>query len=73
MPLFAFECADCHAQTELLVASTGEAQCPSCGSGTVAKLPSAFAPMSGPIASDPAPAACGTANCCMGEGGCALN
>ena len=73
MPLFVFECTDCHVQAELLVSGKGEALCPSCGSSSVGKLPSAFAPMRGGRTPESAPMTCGVSNCCMGQGGRALN
>jgi len=73
MPLFAVECVDCHAQAELLVSGTFDARCPSCGSSSVEKLPSAFAPMSGGQSPESVPMDCGTSNRCMGQGGCGLN
>lgn len=37
MPLFEFECADCHAQVEILVRGTEAPVCPKCASSALQK------------------------------------
>ena len=46
MPLYEFECSDCHEEFEDLVPSLqriDEVECPKCGSGRVQRLQSGFA------------------------------
>lgn len=43
MPLFDFECRECHERFEEIVSSETRVVCPDCGSGDVAKLWSPFA------------------------------
>ena len=43
MPLYDFECESCGFVFERLVAASASAECPSCASSLVKRLPSAFA------------------------------
>ncbi|MBN2125482.1 MAG: zinc ribbon domain-containing protein [Deltaproteobacteria bacterium] len=48
MPLFDYLCLDCGKQSEILVASSGEApRCEGCGSGNLRKMLSAPSTLSG--------------------------
>lgn len=73
MPLFAFECPDCYTVAEILVSGTVAPFCPGCGSASLDKLPSAFAPVQGPGHRNSTVSRSETANCCRGQGGCSLN
>ena len=49
MPLYEFECTDCHEEFEDLVPNLSridEVECPRCGSGKVHRLQSGFATVS---------------------------
>lgn len=72
MPLFEFLCAECGAESEVLILGSDEARCPSCGSLRMKKLLSAHSSYSGGSASRlPGP---GDRSCCgssPAEAGCA--
>lgn len=63
MPLFAFFCKACGAQSEILVRGAEQPECPVCGSADLEKQMSHFAALSG-NSTDPA-----CAGCCGGNGG----
>ncbi len=74
MPLFVFECKDCHAENEILVRGETVPECPSCGSKKLVKQASAFAALSGGPSRGDMPAGCGASSCCQLQGGgCPLN
>ncbi len=72
MPLYEYECSDCHQEVELLVRSADErVECPGCGGKKMTKLMSApSAPnMNGKGGSLPVAGAgesCGAPRCCGG-------
>ncbi|MBW7865858.1 MAG: zinc ribbon domain-containing protein [Candidatus Hydrogenedens sp.] len=71
MPLFAFFCKACGAQSEILIRGEETPVCPVCGSPRLEKQMSHFAALSG-TSTDPACGACCARNesCCMQQGGC---
>ncbi len=77
MPIYEFECLDCHQRTEILMASTEEdlVACGSCGSKKMKKLLSAHASVSSnPGFPDTDSARCcgsaGPSPTCSGPGSC---
>ena len=66
MPLFRFECADCHVEMEILVRGQEGPVCTACGSTRLQKQLSHIAPMT---QSAPEFAGCGAASCCQMQGG----
>ncbi len=61
MPLFAFVCKQCGAQSELLVRADEQATCPSCGAGKMERQMSRFATLSGSSMPEPACGGCAMA------------
>ena len=47
MPLFEFECHQCHREVEVLVRGSETPECPECGSSKLEKLLSAHSNMAG--------------------------
>jgi len=76
MPLFEYQCADCHHAFELLVREQTVLECPACHSRTLEKQLSVFA-----VASDTgrlsaraaAPGPCGSCGHPDGPGSCSIN
>jgi putative FmdB family regulatory protein len=75
MPLYEYECRNCHHHFELLVRSQTVPACPSCDSPEVDKQLSVFAVGAGVSGGDdvPAPAPCGACGDPRGPGACSLN
>lgn len=65
MPLFAYVCKSCGANSELLVRVKEEVSCPTCGSQDMERQMSRFAAVTGPSKE---PAVC--TGCAMADGGC---
>ena len=76
MPIFEYECRDCHQQFETLVRSSTVPECPSCHSHDLEKQLSVFATSAsesaGPSAAD-FPSACGSCGHPGGPGACAMH
>lgn len=76
MPIFEYECRDCHHQFETLVRSTTVPECPSCHSQALDKQLSVFATAAsdgaGASAADFA-GACGSCGHPGGPGACAMH
>jgi putative FmdB family regulatory protein len=72
MPLFQYECKNCHAEAEVLVRGKEKPACPACGSKKLHKLLSTVRPMSASSTSAAAES-CGMTNCCRMQGGCGMN
>jgi putative FmdB family regulatory protein len=76
MPLFEYECRECHHQFELLVRESTELACPACHGHDLDKQLSVFAVStpSGAAASRPMPAGpCGACGHPDGPGSCSVN
>ncbi|MDR2430293.1 MAG: zinc ribbon domain-containing protein [Puniceicoccales bacterium] len=70
MPLYEYECRNCHGRSELLVSASRPPVCPHCGSKRLEKQLSTFATRGGGNAGGHThkhSAACG---CCHHGGGC---
>lgn len=67
MPLFTFVCEKCETASELLVSDSAGVTCPACGSASVVKQASHFAPMGGSSRKE-MPPVCDSGRCC--GGGC---
>jgi putative FmdB family regulatory protein len=76
MPLFEYECRDCHHHFELLVRQSTSIECPACHGARLDKQLSVFA-VSAPAASsrsfDAAPGPCGTCGHPDGPGSCSVD
>ncbi len=69
MPLFAYTCTACGAESELLVRGSETPHCPACESEQLEKQLSHIRPLQ---AGAPEPVGCGASQCCrMPGGGCA--
>jgi putative FmdB family regulatory protein len=75
MPLFEYQCRDCGKRFEEFVLGDARPKCPSCESGKLRKLLSAFAVGSGgtKVSSAEAPGGCGTCGDPRGPGSCSMN
>lgn len=73
MPLFAFACARCHHEEEMLVRASDRPACPQCGAADMVKQLSHFAAVSGGRAEAAPAMGCGKPSCCQMQGGCGLN
>lgn len=75
MPLYEYECTECHHHFELLVREQTTRACPQCGSPRVEKQLSVFAVGAGGTrrAAETAPGPCGTCGHPDGPGACALD
>jgi putative FmdB family regulatory protein len=73
MPLYEYECSTCRHRFEMLVFASTVPACPKCGSGSLQKLPSAFAVAGRAEArAESAPVGgCGTCGDPRGPGSCA--
>ena len=69
MPLFAYECKDCGAETEMLLRGDEKPACGACGSKKLERLASHFATTS----ATPDPVGCGAPACCRMQGGGCMN
>jgi putative FmdB family regulatory protein len=75
MPLFEYECRDCHHHFELLVRESTALECPACHGADLDKQLSVFA-VAAPGASpsyEAAPGPCGTCGHPDGPGSCGVN
>lgn len=74
MPLFEYECRQCHHRFETLVRADTRAECPSCHSGDLERMLSVFAvsAKSGAGARESV-GPCGTCGDPRGPGACSLN
>jgi putative FmdB family regulatory protein len=76
MPLFEYECRDCHHHFELLVRESTTIECPACHGARLEKQLSVFA-VSAPGTSsrsfDASPGPCGTCGHPDGPGSCSVN
>jgi putative FmdB family regulatory protein len=75
MPLYEYQCSECHLEFEALVRNPDETpQCPACGDAQLQKLLSVPAAHSTsadlPMCSPPSPGGCGQPAC--GMGGCQM-
>ncbi|MDR2862323.1 MAG: zinc ribbon domain-containing protein [Puniceicoccales bacterium] len=72
MPLYEYECRDCHKVSEILVSAYRSPVCPHCGGTGLEKLLSAFATSGGQSSGHVHSASCGCARahgqCCGGHG-----
>lgn len=75
MPLYEYECRDCHHHFELLVREQTVLACPSCQSDELEKQLSVFAVgADGPrFKATSAPAGCGSCGDPRGPGACSMN
>ncbi|MGE0040698.1 MAG: zinc ribbon domain-containing protein [Vicinamibacterales bacterium] len=76
MPLYEYECTDCHARFELLVRASTTPECPACKSTTLEKQLSVFAVGAdgGHRLAPSMPAgACGSCGHPGGPGSCSVN
>jgi putative FmdB family regulatory protein len=74
MPLYEYECRDCHQHFELLVRQQTVPACPACQSHALDKQLSVFAVGGdGPKFTAPAPGACGSCGDPRGPGSCSMN
>lgn len=70
MPLFAYACQDCGAETEILLRGEEKPACGACGSKKLLRLASHFATTSGTKSE---PVGCGAPSCCQMQGGGCMN
>lgn len=75
MPLYEYECRDCHHSFELLVREQTVLACPSCESAAIEKQLSVFAvgAESPKFSSRPTAAPCGSCGDPRGPGACSMN
>ena len=75
MPMFEYECRQCHREFELLVRESTELACPACQSQDLEKRLSVFAVSASPRerASFSAPGPCGTCGHPDGPGSCSVH
>lgn len=70
MPIYEYECQDCHKVAEILVSTSRAPQCPSCGGKKLEKLFSTFATSGGGATGHAHSAGCGHGgggHCCGGH------
>jgi putative FmdB family regulatory protein len=73
MPLYEYECADCHAHFELLVRESTALECPTCHSTHLEKQLSVFAVAGDGRRAAPAMGPCGACGHPDGPGSCSVN
>jgi putative FmdB family regulatory protein len=76
MPIYEYECRDCHHRFETLVSASRQPSCPVCHGGQLEKQLSVFAvsAKSGESSTSPSPiGGCGTCGDPRGPGSCRMN
>jgi putative FmdB family regulatory protein len=76
MPIYEYECRDCHNRFETLVSSARQPSCPACHGHALDKQLSVFAVSAksgGSAGSFDAPGGCGTCGDPRGPGSCRMN
>jgi putative FmdB family regulatory protein len=75
MPIFEYECRQCHHRFEAIVQGRKRPACPSCGERNLEKQLSAFAvgTSNGRKGASASPGACGTCGDPRGPGSCSLD
>jgi putative FmdB family regulatory protein len=72
MPIFEYRCEECGHRFEAILFGQQKPECPKCHSNKLEKQLSTFAVSKSGSAASPAEG-CGQSNCCMMNGGCAMN
>jgi len=73
MPIFEYECRDCHHRFETLVSASRQPHCPQCSSETLDKQLSVFAVSAKSTSPAATAGPCGACGAPRGPGSCQMN